>query len=888
MPNRLSSPVLVGLLLIYLLLTLAISQVTPFNKGPDEETNLAYIEFITRYGRLPITYEERELVGKDANWPALYHLMAAGLSNLAAVDLDNGPIIKTVWDASRYRTLDTGSEETFYLRTEDQVWPYHGRFLVWQLGRLLSIGWGLVTLLLIYGLVRELPRSSEESATSINRTTLSLFAVGLLAFQPVYVFISSVLNEDTLMAALTTLYLWLLMRFIKQPHKSWLLAGAGLVLGLSITIKYTTIILPPHIVGLILYLKWQHGFSGRWVVGQTMFAGLMTLLGTAWWFGWNFWYLNEIDKYGLYVGLLRPIFTGGPDVTLARLGYLLSGGVIGLAEMPPRDTTLGTFPEWFWFTTLSFWGVSAGGVWPGFPVMFLLVALMVTLAAGGWLILWRRDTANRVWLLLFGSHIGLFIILPIIRFWLSRRIGETAQGRHILIPAVAPIILLLVWGLATVIPPRAHRATFSVIVILFCGWSLAHWHRLATFEAPPLPFRTYAYVAPSFSQPAPPAMIESLELVGYRLIPQPDQAALEVDLAWTPNAPVQQNYLLELRLMDIDHQVVSQWLGHPGQGRVPTLAWAINDTIYDRLRLPIPNLPAGDYKLQLQFWVQPASECQPADSADQCTLPPPTTPFGEPLSLPVNLTEATRPILMPRLWDSYRPGSWWEGLFLETDYHYRYPGTITVMADEPVELVAESSGTVWQPIDSSVNSHHFVIGPRWQTDIYQLQTTSGATINRLKIINWWARQFDSPPDIATPLTANFANQLHLLGYTLPQTQVEAGEAFPLTLYWQAPAHRSPEANFVQFNSLLDDQGRLWGGYERQPLEYYSTLLWAPGEVVVDGYTVPVDPAAPPGTYYLNVGYYIIVGASPVNLPLVVEGAVTEQSSVTIGPIEVVE
>jgi hypothetical protein len=109
----------------------------------------------------------------------------------------------------------------------------------------------------------------------------------------------------------------------------------------------------------------------------------------------------------------------------------------------------------------------------------------------------------------------------------------------------------------------------------------------------------------------------------------------------------------------------------------------------------------------------------------------------------------------------------------------------------------------------------------------------------------------------------------------------------VTLYWQALATRSPQADFTQFNHLLDSNGILRGGYDRRPLEYYNTLLWAPGEVVIDGYAVPVDADAPPGAYYLDVGYYLTVGESAVNLPLVVDGQMTEISSVTIGPVEVV-
>jgi hypothetical protein len=71
------------------------------------------------------------------------------------------------------------------------------------------------------------------------------------------------------------------------------------------------------------------------------------------------------------------------------------------------------------------------------------------------------------------------------------------------------------------------------------------------------------------------------------------------------------------------------------------------------------------------------------------------------------------------------------------------------------------------------------------------------------------------------------------------------------------------------------------------LEYYSTQRWAPGEIVVDGYVVPVDADALPGQYYLDVGYYFTIGESVVNLPLVIDGQMSNVNSVSVGPIEVI-
>jgi len=74
--------------------------------------------------------------------------------------------------------------------------------------------------------------------------------------------------------------------------------------------------------------------------------------------------------------------------------------------------------------------------------------------------------------------------------------------------------------------------------------------------------------------------------------------------------------------------------------------------------------------------------------------------------------------------------------------------------------------------------------------------------------------------------------------------------------------------------------------DRRPQEGYSTLYWAPGEIVVDPFGVPVDAVAPDGIYYLNVGLYKQVGDQAVSLPLVQGGRPVDVTSVNIGPIKI--
>lgn len=875
-------------LALYLALAVAVSVVTPFNKGNDEGNNLRYLEFILAKGRLPVTVEERAEVGPEGNWPALYHLILVGPSRWLNIEVDQPPALKIYWDSFRYRALDLGSEEeVWYLLTEDFEWPYFGRILALHLGRWLSILFSLINLLLIYRVVLELLP---------ERRWLALFGVCLLGFMPAYLFIASVLNEDSLVAALGTLYFWALIRLVKEPRHWWPYPVMGLTLGLSVTAKYTTAIFPFEVLVVLAVVARRHGWTWRWWGQRVAVVGGCAILASSWWFGWSIWHLNRIAELGLIPGVASALFGGGTDETLAAVGQVLSGGQLDQVE--PVKISDGTLTGWARLTFMTFWGVSIDHQVPGAPYVFGLIGLALAVTGWGLWQLWRLDPARRQWLWLMAFHVSIVFIFPLIDFFANRRLGKTAQGRHIFIPAAAALVLLAVWGLSTALPVRYQRWVLPLIVIGLVGWAGVHIYRLDTFQPDPLPIRTVAQAAGWLAHPAEAAFGESVALTGYSLETQPETGQLRLDLAWRALALSRESYLLRIRLLDAGGEAVSHWMGYHGNSRVPTLAWQPGDVIFDRLVLPLPALPAGDYSIQIQLLSQ-AGPLPLAGAEDTgldlaaFTLDQPTT-----LPLPNSVVFGEDELVSPvearyALWRSQGPvevGS--EATALP---RYRYPATISFITSPDIEIeLIDPAGQAWPPSDPTGTVSTFVIGPRWPSGPYQarlaLAGDSGpaaetVTAALLTVENWRERRFEVPP-MEQALTANFADQLRLLGYDLPQTRVKAGDAFPLTLYWQALPDRSPQAEFIQFNHLLDQTGRKWGGYDRQPLEYYNTLLWAPGEVVVDGYAVPVDPGAPPGDYYLNVGYYLVVGESAVNLPLIVDGQPTGQASVAIGPIHV--
>jgi hypothetical protein len=93
-------------------------------------------------------------------------------------------------------------------------------------------------------------------------------------------------------------------------------------------------------------------------------------------------------------------------------------------------------------------------------------------------------------------------------------------------------------------------------------------------------------------------------------------------------------------------------------------------------------------------------------------------------------------------------------------------------------------------------------------------------------------------------------------------------------------------DYQQFDNLLDQNQQRWGGYDRRAKDGYSTVLWAPGEVITDRFGVPVAPDAPPGIYTIDLGWYRKSGQDAISLPIYVDGQPTDQSSVRLGPIKV--
>jgi 4-amino-4-deoxy-L-arabinose transferase-like glycosyltransferase len=883
---------------VYLLLAVAYSVVVPIGRGADEWAHYWYAQFIAENGRLPATIDERETAGYKADWPPLYHTFAAAVA--AIIDTDGAPVFKYRADELRRQLVPAAGPEAI-LHTEDEQFPWRQEVLIWHLVRMLSILFSAVTVLVTGQIASESFQSffgnddGRLRQLSSRRpgltTTLALVATTVLAFNPRFLFTGMLFNYDSLTLLLSSLFLWLCVRVVKGNGGRWAFWGLGGLAGLALITKYLTAFLPL----IIVYVAWRAHtrrqpeilwFKSRFfwrTIGQ---AGLAYAVVVSWWFIYLVVTFNEVEQYGPILGMLAPLIRGdGSDRTVEAIFAWLSGNQADLPATIERQSYSGwQLLTGFWQT---FWGNPVVRPYPLNWFIVIMVVISLT-AIIGLIVFWRQHRQERVVHLL-----GLLVLLclsplpfVILRLFGARDALEALQGRHFLFLAGPALATLLVTGLNALIMPSVRAMSVSQesnqpqygagksgeylflgvnvgLAALVLTGAVAQLVLMGQAYPPPLPVQTTPLVEEAITPDSGAAELPGggkLLGLAWRQVGQ----TLAIDFWWKGGAVfAPEDYRVAVKLVG-DGGAASGWYGYQTQARYPTRAWEENDIIRDTAYLPLQGIAAGDYQLQWRIdgEQEPLTGWQPL--ADYT------------LYQMVGLTDSDKEYTM-----------WYHGLPAKAIPQLGERETVQITYRNPNFETGERAligpdGQRYSPDLAGPGWANFIVRPHWPAGDYQLDGFSETVLRVLS----GERQFDAPDDMATALPANFDNKIKLLGYTLPARYVSAGEGLPVTLFWQGLAW--PAEDFVIFSRLLDNQQVAWGGYDRRAQENYSTLFWAPGEIITDGFAVPVSPDAPDGVYWLSVGWYLQVDGEAQSLPLInpETGEMTDASAVTFGPIKV--
>ena len=580
MNHRAERTILTSILILFAVLGVVYSVVVPPFEASDELWHYPMVKYIADHWALPVQESGVETPWRqEGSQPPLYYALAAAATFW--IDTSDMEVVRRLnHHVDNGVATPDGNINLVVHHPAREAFPWRGTILAVHLIRFLSVLMGIAAVYLTYLIAREvLP----------DRPGLALGATAIHAFTPMYVFISGSVNNDNLVAPLSSLALLMLLRLARQS--TWTSRQAllrylmlGVVLGLAALTKTSSLALTVLTALVVTVRAVRRRSWDEFLMGG--FATLLPLLVIA---GW--WFLRNLQLYG--------------DLT----GFNLFFEILGTREIPADLAQM--WRERYSFAA-GYWG-NFGGLNVPMPawVYSVLNTLVVVAALGLLVLLFRQIVGSRqrsstvhcdrslsiVIVILW----GLGVFLPWLLWWAS--ITWSSQGR-LVFSAISTWSLLLALGLAGWLPQRWGQWTVGAFALLLLGLSVAApcvWIKPAYALPEPL---TDAQVA------AIPYRVEAdfgsvMRLLGYDLrttATEPGEQ-VEVTLYWEALAPASRDYTVFVHLLGQGDLLVAQRDTFPGLGQLsttwlePGFRWA------DRYVLQVPNTAYTPDTAQIQAGV---------------------------------------------------------------------------------------------------------------------------------------------------------------------------------------------------------------------------------------------------------------------------------------------
>ena len=531
------------ILVLFCVLGAIHSVAVPLFEAPDEIWHFSFVQVLAAQRSLPVQPTEGKNVWlREAGQPPLYYLVAAPI--IAPLDTFDFPGFVRFNVAHPAVTAGSHSEShNVFIHTPHEAFPYRGAVLAVHIVRLSSVLWGAGTVLGAYLVAREVVP---------DRPGLALASASVTAFNPHFIFISSVVNNDVCVACLCTFVLWLAIRLGRETGffgKN--LVSLGIVLGLALLSKMSALALVA-LVALALGLVWWRDRDVRALLvrGGVVF-GLAGLVG-AWWYVRNWVLYGDPLAWGVWLMDL-PVARIGPIELVRQFGHVAT----------------------------SFWS-PYDGLFP--PGVFWVLGLLAVLAAAGWIkLIVRRDSRTRVnveGLLLAGTWF-VMLFASLVRYMLTT---PSDEGR-LLFPGIAAFSLLLALGLEAVVPRRWTGVAMSMVGIGLFALSIASlFLGIGPRYAPPLIASAEDI---SMGIPFDDAVFGSVRLLGVEVSPgeaQPGER-VSVTLYWEAQSSLPADLRAVVQLWTLGGRLVGQRDTTPAGEVYPPDLWREGDVVRDVYRI---------------------------------------------------------------------------------------------------------------------------------------------------------------------------------------------------------------------------------------------------------------------------------------------------------------
>lgn len=517
------------LTVVFLALGVAYMFATPIFEPPDEINHYPVVQHIATTGTLPVQRPGVEtLWEQEGSQPPLYYLIGAGLTGW--IDTSDLPELRQRNPHAKFGIPLDPDNRAIAVHTPAEAFPWRGSVLAVYLLRAFGLLLGAGTVALTYLLAATLWP---------DRRWMPHLAAALVAFNPMFLFISASVNNDNLMNLLGAWVLLVVVRLLKDGITTRRAATLAVLAGLLPITKISGLTFLPLIGLALLWRAWRHG---EW--RQALLAGLAVAVAVEALAAW--WYVRNLRLYGEPLGIRTMI------------------AIVGARE-PLTIHSIGT--EWYGFW-VSYWALfgSVNILMDPIVYHFLMILTAVSVLGLGW---WVIRTARRgEWTaLVLPGALALQIIVTFAGLLRWTSMTYASQGR-LMFPTIAALSTLMALGLLNWLQPRWHPAASAAAVLpLLAVAVLAPIRSIAPAYAPP----------PTVSELPPEARPIALQFGDLEIVAiRPDYAAVQpgellpFTLYLRANAPLDQDLSIYAHAIGRDGAQIGKVDMYPGGGNLPT------------------------------------------------------------------------------------------------------------------------------------------------------------------------------------------------------------------------------------------------------------------------------------------------------------------------------
>jgi len=538
--------VAVSIVGLFVALATTYSLVTPVFEASDEISHYPVVDHIATTGQFPVQHVGvKTLWEQEGSQPPLYYLLGAVLTFwIDTRDLESIQILNP--HAKLGIPLDPDNKNMI-LHSDAEAFPWHGTTLAVHLLRLVGIALGATSVALCYMLGLTIWPDQPRVAT---------LASALMAFNPMFLFISGSVNNDTLIIPLATATLLLCARILQSGLTFRRSIALAIVISLATITKISGLTLLPLVGLALLIYAWR---SRRW--RATIVAAL--IIGGVWLVFASWWYIRNMLLYGELLGTdMQVAIAGGRHIAILDL---------------LRDESYG-----FW---VSYWALFGAVNILADPIVYWLYGI---LSAAGLLgsAIWiaRRIRAKEWKQLLIPGLLALQILVVLIGLIRWTLMTYASQGR-LMFPVIAAISLLLAQGILQWIPERFQKMNLIALTAPLLA--------IAAFSP-------FVYIAPTYERApivasvptgATPvgANFDGLELVAVEAqsVSLREAGFVPITLYWRATKPLDKNISVFIHALGRNYQEVGKIDSYPGAGTWPTK------------RLPTGTIIKDTYQIEL-------------------------------------------------------------------------------------------------------------------------------------------------------------------------------------------------------------------------------------------------------------------------------------------------